>query len=173
MRERLSALLIHQQPEPLRSLRLALERQGVETARARSCQEAWRILSGADPPHLVFTDRALADGLWTDVLALAARAPRPVNVIVVARLVDTRLYVEAIEAGAFDFLAPPFTTADLAHVVRCAADNVLGRREAQGHADESAMGRLFPVVSAPAHASGRSYRSVTQTPPPHPTAKLA
>jgi DNA-binding NtrC family response regulator len=172
MQERLSALLVHQQPEPLRALALALERQGVETARAQSCREARRILSGANPPHLVFTDTALPDGLWGDVLALAAQAPQPVNVIVVARLVDTRLYVEAIEAGAFDFLAPPFTTADLAHVVRCAADSVLGRREAQARGDESAVGKLFPVVSEPAYTPGRGRRSATQTLTPQPTAKV-
>jgi len=173
MRERLSALLIHHAPEPLRSLRLALERQGVETAQARNCEEAWRILSGANPPHLVFTDTAVADGLWADVIALAAQAPQPVNVIVVARLVDTRLYIEAIEAGAFDFLAPPFTPADLAHIVRTAADNVLGRRQAQGRTDESLMGKLFPAVSEPATASGRSRQSSTPSPTPHPTARVA
>lgn len=173
MRERLSALLIHQAPEPLRSLRLALERQGVHTAQARNCEEAWRILSGANPPHLVFTDTAVADGLWADVLALAAHAAQPVNVIVVARWVDTRLYIEAIEAGAFDFLAPPFTPADLAHIVRTAADNVLGRRRAQGHADESAMGKLFPALSEPASASGRGRQSAPPSPNPHPTSRIA
>lgn len=173
MRERLSALLIHQVAEPLRSLRLALERQGVETAQARNCEEAWRILGGANPPHLVFTDTAVADGLWADVLALAAQAAQPVNVIVVARLVDTRLYIAAIEAGAFDFLAPPFTPADLAHIVRSAADNVLARRQAQGRADESLMGPLFPVVSEPAPASRRGRKSATPSPTPHPTARDA
>ena len=175
MSEKLSALLIHQVPEPLRSLRLALERQGVETARARNCQEAWQILSGPNPPHLVFTDTAVPDGLWADVLALAARAAQPVNVILVARLVDTRLYVEAIEAGAFDFLAPPFTSTDLAHIVRSAAENVLGRRQAQGRADESVVGTLFPVVSKSASASGKGRRSNTATPSPtpHPTTRFA
>lgn len=173
MQGRLFALLVHQQPEPLRSLRLALERQGVETARAQNCQEAWRIFSGANPPHLVFTDTALPDGCWDDVLALTAQAPQPANVIVVARLVDTRLYLEAIEAGAFDFLAPPFTDADLAYVVRCAADNVLGRREAQGRADESAVGKLFSLVSGPANLSGAGRGSATHAPTPQRTSKVA
>jgi DNA-binding NtrC family response regulator len=173
MGKRVSALLVHQVPEPLRSLRLALERQGVETARARNCQEARRILSGANPPHLVFTDTALPDGLWADVLALAAQAVRPINVIVVARLVDTRVYLEAIEAGAFDFLAPPFAPADLAHVVRSAADNVLRRREAQGRAGESAVGKLFALVSESASVSGRGRQSPTPSPPPHSAARVA
>jgi FixJ family two-component response regulator len=114
----------------------------------------------------------LPDGLWANVLALAAQAPQPVNVIVVARLVDTRLYVEAIEAGAFDFLAPPFVAADLAYVVRCAAENVLGRREAQGRVDSSPVGKLFPVLSEPDNMRGRGRCSATQAAAPQPTAKL-
>ena len=48
--------------------------------------------------------------------------------IVVARVVDTRLYLDTIETGAFDFIAPPFVATDLQHVVRCALDNVAARR---------------------------------------------
>jgi len=128
MEARVSALLVHRQTEPLRSLRAALQRQAVETACAGNCQEAWRILCGQRPPHLIFTDTVLPDGTWRDVLRLAARAPQFCNVIVVARWVDTRVYIEAIEAGAFDFLVPSFAATDLAHIVHCAADNALSRR---------------------------------------------
>ena len=69
------------------------------------------------------------------------------NVIVVARVVDTRFYVEAIETGAFDFLAPPFTATDLAYVVRSALDNVTARRTrpSASHQQES----LFAEVQEP------------------------
>ena len=63
-------------------------------------------------------------------MLLAGRASQPVNVIVVTRVMDTKLYLEALEGGAFDFIVPPFASLDLAHVVRCAADNVQARREA-------------------------------------------
>jgi FixJ family two-component response regulator len=76
----------------------------------------------------------LSDGTWADVVGLAAKVPAPVNVIVVARFVDIRLYVDVIERGAFDFLAPPFVPSDLAHVVRCAVENVVSRRHGQAHA---------------------------------------
>lgn len=172
MQEKLSALLVHHHSEPLRSLRLALEGRGIATVRARSCREARQILSGANPPPLVFTDTTLPDGVWTDVLALAGQAPQPVNVIVVARLVDTHLYVRAIEAGAFDFLAPPFLPADLAHVVRCAADNVLERREAQGRSDALGVGRLFPVPSIPITSSGTAPQTATPSPTRHPAPRF-
>jgi len=79
----------------------------------------------------VFTDTELPDGTWANILAVAERAARAVNVVVVAPVVDTRFYVETIQAGAFDFIVPPLNAADLAHVVRCAGDNVLSRRAAQ------------------------------------------
>jgi DNA-binding NtrC family response regulator len=95
---------------------------------AESIAQAKRLLGGLNPAPLVFTDTQLPDGTWTDILAMAEKAARPVNVIVVARVVNTRFYVEAIETGAFDFLAPPFNATDLAYVVRSAMDNVVARR---------------------------------------------
>ncbi len=111
-----------------------LEGQRVKVCHTRNCREASRLLQDSDPPHLVFTDTTLPDGTWTDVLGLAAKAPVPVNVIVVARFVDMRLYVNVMWRGAFDFLAPPFVPSDLAHVVRCAVENAVSQRHGQAHA---------------------------------------
>ena len=99
------------------------------------------MLGGLNPAPLVFTDTQLPDGTWADILAEAETAAQPVNVIVVARVVDTHFYLEAIATGAFDFLAPPFMAADLAYVVRGALDNVVARRGARPptvHAEEEA-----------------------------------
>ena len=65
------------------------------------------------------------------MLELSAKAQEPVNVIVVGRLPDTRLYIEVMEHGAYDFIAPPIADSDLAHVLRCALDNIIYRRYAQ------------------------------------------
>jgi DNA-binding NtrC family response regulator len=130
MTERITALLVHQNSETLAALKSALERQGMRILQAESRAAAKRVLSGLNPAPLVFTDTQLPDGTWADILAMAEKAKRPVNVIVVARLVNTRFYVEAIETGAFDFIAPPFNATDLAYVVRTAVDNVVARRNA-------------------------------------------
>ena len=130
MTSRIKALMVHHNSETLVILRGALERQGMQILHAQSRAQAKRMLGGLDPLPLVFTDTQLPDGTWADILALAERAAKPVNVIVVARIVDTRFYVEAIETGAFDFLAPPFNDADLAYVVRSAHENVISRRAA-------------------------------------------
>lgn len=150
MTEEITALVIHQNSDTLRSLKYALECQGLCVTQTESRAQAKRMLCGLNPAPLVFTDTELPDGTWADILAVAEKAARPVNVIVVARVVDTRFYVKTIEAGAFDFIAPPFNANALAYVVRCAADNVLTRRAAQRHPAPIVKGDL--VAEGPARA---------------------
>ena len=116
----------------------------VKVSDARTCEEAARCLERPDPPHLVFTDTAMPDGSWRDVLRLAAKAPRPVNVIVASRAPDVRLYMEAMDEGAFDFLTASSLVPEVAHVLRSAAENALSRREAQER-----------LCAAPGPGSGR------------------
>jgi len=103
----------------------------VKVSDARTCEEAARYVEKPNPPHLVFTDTAMPDGSWLDVLRLAAKAPRPVKVIVASRAPDVRLYMEAMDAGAFDYVTASSLVPEVAHVLRNAAESVLSRREAQ------------------------------------------
>ena len=111
MGEQVRALLLHDRRDPLRTLRRALDSQGVKTLPACNCAEALRLLQISDPPQLVFTDTQLPDGNWADAIRIARKATEPVNVIVVSPVVDVPLYVEAVQAGAFDFISPPFEEA--------------------------------------------------------------
>jgi DNA-binding NtrC family response regulator len=149
MTEKITALLVHQNSETLAMLKGALERQGMCVIHAESRAQAKRMLDGLNPVPLVFTDTQLPDGTWADILTVAGKAAQPVNVIVVARVVNTRFYVEVIETGAFDFLAPPFVDTDLAYVVRGAFDNVVARRAAHPHAAHPAKEGLLAEVQEP------------------------
>lgn len=131
MIQNFKAVLLHDQEEPLAGLGPILDQLGVSFIRARTCSEAAQLLARDRSPHLLFCDTILPDGNWNDVLELSARAPGPVSVIVVARFVNIRFYVEVIERGAFDFITPPFAGSDLSHVVRCAAANIVDRQFAQ------------------------------------------
>lgn len=146
MNERNSALLVHHNSETLSTLQGALERLGMQTIHAESRAQAQRLLGGRNPVPLVFTDTQLPDGTWADIVAVAGKAKLHVNVIVVARVVNTRFYVEAIESGAFDFLAPPFNATDLAYVVRSAQDNVIAQRTAPRPAAHPAEETLVAEV---------------------------
>jgi FixJ family two-component response regulator len=94
---------------------------------------------------LIFTDSQLPDGTWADVVRLAGNARTPTSVIVVSRLVDVRFYLDALENGAFDFIAPPFEPMELAHIVQCGVANTLSMR-----GDRMRSGTL--TGSIPAHA---------------------
>jgi DNA-binding NtrC family response regulator len=138
MRGKVSALLIFHQTKPYNDVEAAVEKIAIATRRAHTLAEACHVLSWVDPPLLVFTESELPDGNWADAVSYSARAPSPVSVIVVGREINTKLYASAIEAGAFDFIVPPFDEIDLAHVVRCAADNASRRRQAATKARPSA-----------------------------------
>ena len=129
--EDISTLLLHELGGSLDALKSALEAQSVKVCCLRSFQEALPLLTGPNPPHLIFTQPKLPDGIWADVVSLAMMAPKPINVIVVGRLADVGLYLQTITGGAFDFIVPPLTGYELTHVLRCAIESVLSRRELQ------------------------------------------
>jgi len=129
--EDISTLLLHELGDSLDALKSALKAQSVKVCSLRSFQEALPLLMGPNPPHLIFTQPKLPDGIWADVVSLAMMAPKPINVIVVGRLADVGLYLQTITGGAFDFIVPPLTGYELTHVLRCAIESVLSRREVQ------------------------------------------
>jgi DNA-binding NtrC family response regulator len=125
--EEFTALLLHDGAEPLGTLKPLLDICSIRSRRVHRCEEAAEELARVTSPQLLFTDTALPDGTWREVLALVEKAAAPVVVIVVSRHVDMRLYLETIEAGAADFIVPPFAGSDLAHIIRCAAGRLATR----------------------------------------------
>jgi DNA-binding NtrC family response regulator len=149
MREtKIRALLLRSSGDDLIPLMHILD-QLVKLRDTRSCAEAGRHLRSPNPPHLVFTDTKLPDGTWVEVLRLAAGALKPVNVIVIARTAEVGLYIEAMETGAFDYLTASSLVAEVAHVLRNAAENVLSRRQAldrRGPESVSEAGKRKPLA---------------------------
>lgn len=68
-----------------------------------------------------------------DVLDVAAKAVEPVNVIIVSPMADTKLYLDTMDHGAFDFMTDSFTVPQIVHVLKCAIDNVARRRDSRVH----------------------------------------
>jgi DNA-binding NtrC family response regulator len=101
-------------------LRKVLNDAGMHVRVVGSCSEALQILTSLSPPAIVFCDASLPDGTWADILAFASGESTHVPVIVVSRVVDINLYINALERGAADFIVPPFYPQDLSHVMSCA-----------------------------------------------------
>lgn len=102
------------------ALRKALSAAGVRVRLARTCEEARAILERFSTPAALFSEVMLPDGTWADIVELAAAGSRQVPVIVVSRVVDINLYINALEKGASDFIVPPFYYRDISHVLKCA-----------------------------------------------------
>ncbi|HEV2348965.1 MAG TPA: hypothetical protein VG028_03865 [Terriglobia bacterium] len=128
MRDNIRALLLHSYDVPGTALKRALEDQFIATEMAQSFSEATRRIACSNPPHLVFTETDLPDGTWCDVVDLAARASRPVSVIVVSPVADIPLYIDVMERKAFDFITHSFTTPELNLILRCAVDDIICQR---------------------------------------------
>jgi DNA-binding NtrC family response regulator len=120
MAEQINALLVLTENETLQNLAQTLKCLSVKVIFARNCREAARLLRKEGGIDLVFAGTDLPDGDWADVLGLAQQSRSYAPVIVVSRMVDVGLYLDALGKGAFDFVTPPFMTSDLAHIVRSA-----------------------------------------------------
>jgi DNA-binding NtrC family response regulator len=127
MPEPVSVFLVHNGTIHMRALRFALEEQSVKLEQLESCLDVRRTLNKLRHSCVIFTDTVLPDGTWEDILAMTAKARFHSSVIVVARQLDTKLYLGCIEKGAFDFVVPPCSDRDLKHIFRCAVDGVVKR----------------------------------------------
>jgi DNA-binding NtrC family response regulator len=128
MSDRIFAILIYDQHGAMDLLKLALRDLSVGTYSVPTLEEA-RHLIPQTHPHLLFTATSVADGSWVDVINLAAQTEIPLNVIVVSAIKDVKLYISALERGAYDFVLPPFEPLALDMVVRSACENVRHRRQ--------------------------------------------
>lgn len=133
MKPKTTALLIHHRSDRFYTLQLVLEALSIKVVRARSTKEAEEQLCEMPCPQLVLTDTVLPDGNWMDVLDVAAKAVEPVNVIIVSPMADTKLYLDTMDHGAFDFMTDSFTVPQIVHILKCAIDNVARRRASRVH----------------------------------------
>jgi DNA-binding NtrC family response regulator len=89
---------------------------GLEPLIASSVEETLNILAGRSA-QVVFCEDKLPDGGFREFLRLV-KATRPeIQVVVSSILGDVREYIEAMNLGAFDFIAPPYRGTEILSVV--------------------------------------------------------
>jgi DNA-binding NtrC family response regulator len=116
--EGLWTLIVYDEGEPVQGVERILLNQGMRTRHVHTCSEATTALREPGQPALVLTDASLPDGTWADVITAARIPPTTLPVIVVSRFVDIKFYCHVMESGAYDFVVPPLTSADLDYIVR-------------------------------------------------------
>jgi DNA-binding NtrC family response regulator len=79
------------------------------------------------PIYVVVCEDQLADGNYRDLLEAVRRTTVETPVIVVSRLADWNEYLNAVRAGAFDYIGLPPRQAEIEWAIR----NALNEREQQ------------------------------------------
>jgi NtrC-family two-component system response regulator AlgB len=137
-------LIIDDEPNIRKTLRLALAASGMLVDEAANGQEALRLLERASF-DLAFLDLRLGQESGLDLLErLALGAPR-IAVVIVTAYASIDSAVDAMRRGAFDYLPKPFTPGQ----IRAVLERVGRHRSMQNRltALEDRMRREFPEVA--------------------------
>jgi two-component system, NtrC family, response regulator PilR len=152
-------LVVDDEPDLRTLYELTLVREGYDVESAGTVEEGWaRLLDGGrDGFRLVITDMRLPDGTGLDLLRRMEEAGRTEKAIVITAYGSPENAVEALKAGAYDYLTKPV---DLRQF-RAAVASALGRAPAP----------TAPIPPPAARASSAPVREAG--PPPGALARMA
>lgn len=115
----LKALIIDDEPDICELLELTLQRMEIETESAGSVAEAKRLIN-ENEYHLCLTDMRLPDGNGIELVKLMQLKFPDVPVAVITAHGNMDVAVEAMKAGAFDFVSKPVDLSALRKLVSAA-----------------------------------------------------
>ena len=142
-------LVVDDEPDLRTLYELTLLREGYEVESAGTVEEAWTLLQerGAAGYQLVITDMRLPDGSGLDLLRRIDERGQGEKAVVITAYGSPENAVEALKAGAYDYLTKPVDLRQFRAVVA------------------SALGRLpgGPGAAAVPSQSGQTAQSVAQT----------
>jgi two-component system, OmpR family, KDP operon response regulator KdpE len=131
-------LVVDDEPQILRGLRVVLRSAGFQVAQAATKQEALDAVA-VRPPDVMILDLVLPDGSGVDVCK-EVRRWSSLPIIVLSAVGDEREKVRALDAGADDYVTKPFGTEELTARIRA----VLRRRDTADDGDPAV--RVGPVT---------------------------
>ena len=162
-----SLLVVDDEPDLRTLYELTLLREGYDVDSAGSVEEAWARLAERGY-SAVITDMRLPDGNGLDLLRRLDAAQRPEKTIVITAYGSAENAVEALKAGAFDYLTKPVDLRQFRSVVASA----LGRTptpatapvaKAAGAAGRGAAGRQADTAAA-GEAAAAARNAASQSP---------
>ncbi len=121
-------LVIEDEATLAKNIQRYLQREGFETRVAGTLREGWREFE-AFTPDVILLDLALPDGNGVDLLPRIRAADRNAKVIILTAHGSVQTAVEAMKAGAWDYLGKPVALGELKLLV----DKALG----QGRMEET------------------------------------
>ncbi len=123
-------------------IRKALQSRDVIILEAPNLHSA-RFTAEREAPDLILLDVNLPDGSGLDLLREISGSPRPPLVIVITAHGSERLAIEAIRAGAYEYLSKPFEIDELRLLVRNARERTQLADENQALKEELGQAAKF------------------------------
>jgi two-component system KDP operon response regulator KdpE len=111
MRQGPKVLVVDDEPQIVRGLRVVLRREGYEVEAAESKSEALDAVA-VRPPDAMVLDLVLPDGSGVEVCR-EVRSWSQLPILVLSALGDEREKVKALDAGADDYVTKPFGVDEL------------------------------------------------------------
>ncbi|HWG57442.1 MAG TPA: sigma-54 dependent transcriptional regulator [Candidatus Acidoferrales bacterium] len=121
-------LIVEDEPKLRRLIELHLADEGFQPKAVADVELALKALA-SDPPDLILTDLKLQGQSGMELLRAAHRLNERIPVIVMTAFGSVESAVEAMKAGASDYVLKPFSLAELALIVRKELDTRRLREE--------------------------------------------
>ncbi len=154
-------LIVDDEPNMRTSLEQILRSEGHGVVAVGSAEEALRALEEREV-LLMISDARLGGMSGYELLREARRRWPTVPVVIITAFATPRLAVEAIQSGAFNYLAKPFAPEELLHVVgRCAERHRLMRENTVLRSREQQQFQLNQLIGDSARM--RELRTLIQT----------
>lgn len=139
-------LVVDDEPNMRSSLESILRADGYGVVLAESAESALRVLEEREV-LLMVTDGRLGGMSGYELLREARRRWPALPVILITAYATPRLAVEAIQSGAFDYLAKPFAPEELLHALgRCAERQQLVRENSAFRSREQQAFQLDQLI---------------------------
>lgn len=146
-----SILVIDDEPDLRLLYELTLVREGYRVETAETVAQAMRKLEQRF--DVVLTDMRLPDGQGMEVLLALQAQARPERCIVATAYGSAENAVEALRAGAFDYLSKPVELKQLRSVIASAIQGLPGRAAPPAPSDTQALVPTDPVSAGAAPLS--------------------
>jgi two-component system response regulator PilR (NtrC family) len=143
-----SILVVDDEPDLRTLYELSLLREGYDVETAGAVEEAWALLKDRRY-HAVITDMRLPDGTGLDLLRRLEQAGRNERSIVITAYGSPENAVQALKAGAYDYLTKPVDLKQFRAVVAAALGRAMSPRAAAAGEPASAP---VPTGRAPRRA---------------------
>ena len=140
-------------------LRTLLRRHGYEVETAGSGEDALALVEGFGP-DFVLTDVRMPKMGGLDLLATLRAKNHPATVIVMSAYGNVDLAIEAMQAGAYDYVQKPFKPEEIVLTLRKAEERETLRRENRALREEIRKEHQFESILAKSAAMVELFRTI-------------